>query len=335
MNPTAAEAAVVIQNLRKVYRPSPTWMRALMRSRISQPIVALDSISFAVNPGEICAVVGPNGAGKSTTFRILVGLTTPTSGSATVLGFDAEHDSMEIRRRVGWMPTEERSLHMTLNCYDNLDFHGRLQGLKKSRLDARIREVLEVVGLQRQIKDSVFSLSAGMKARLQLARALLHEPEVLILDEPTASVDPVGSYELLATIISLVEEHKLGALISSHRLDEIEALHSKVVLLDQGRVAYDGDLDSLRLQLDRPHFELVFTDSLIAQRAEAALQAFPGAELVRRVSETVRYVSAGSMPIGTTLEHLDQWLANVVSVKQVNVPLRDLLAEMYGVAGSE
>ena len=326
---------MIIRGLRKVYRPSPRWMRFLMRSRIKKPIVALDSISFEVKPGEICAVVGPNGAGKSTTFRILVGLTTPTAGSATVLGFDAEHESMAIRRRVGWMPTDERSLHMTLNCYDNLDFHGRLQGIRSSQRDARIREVIETVGLQRQMKNSVFSLSAGMKARLQLARALLHSPEVLILDEPTASVDPVGSYELLATILSLVEEQKLAALISSHRLDEIEALHSKVVLLDQGKVLYDGDLDSMRAELDRPHYEITFASSLVAEEAELALRQTPGTQLVTRDGAMIRYVVLGQKAVGAALGQLDRLLPDVVSVNQVMVPLRDLLAEMYGVGGGQ
>lgn len=329
----AGEGAVIIRDLRKVYRPSPRWMRVVMRSRIRRPIVALDSISFEVKPGEICAVVGPNGAGKSTTFRILVGLTTPTSGSAIVLGFDAHQESMAIRRRVGWMPTDERSLHMTLNCYDNLDFHGRLQGIGASHRHARIHEVVETVGLQRQMKNSVFSLSAGMKARLQLARALLHNPEVLILDEPTASVDPVGSYELLATIVSLVEDQKLAALISSHRLDEIEALHSKVVLLDQGRVLYDGDLDLMRAELDRPHYEITFSSPLVAEEAELTLRGTPGTHLVTREGAMIRYVVLGQKAVGSALGHLDRLLADVVSVNQVMVPLRELLAEMYGVAG--
>ncbi len=209
---SAATASIVVDDVGKTYYPSPGWMKAMVRSNIVQPVVALDGIDFSVEPGEIVAVVGPNGAGKTTTFRILVGLTTPTSGTATIMGHNSEHESVAIRRLVGWMPGDDRSLLMRLTCEENLRFHGRMQGMKGESLKARIAESLELVDLGHAAKKSIFALSAGMRARMQLARALLHDPKVLILDEPTGAVDPVAAHGLINLIMDIVETRRLAAL---------------------------------------------------------------------------------------------------------------------------
>ncbi|MGH8872432.1 MAG: ABC transporter ATP-binding protein [Acidimicrobiia bacterium] len=328
---TAADraASVRVSNLSKTYYPSPGWMRLLVRSNIQREVVALDHINFDVGPGEICAVVGPNGAGKTTTFRILVGLTTLTSGEARVLGYDCDRQSVAVRRVVGWMPAEDRSLIMRLSCAENLHFHGRLQGLKGDDLRRRIRDTLSKVGLADAAESSVFALSAGMKARLQLARALLADPKVLILDEPTGSVDPVASHDLLNLIISIVEEQKLAALISSHRLEEIEALHSHAILLDKGQIRYDGDLDTLRLDLDRPSLELVFVDADAARRAAKEIEAPGLGEVLTSEGPVLQVVLAGGVSVGQVLNSLGGLLGEVEHLTEKQTPLRDLLAQMY------
>ena len=323
------EATVRASGLSKSYYPSPGWMRLLVRSNIQREVRALDDVSFDVGPGEICAVVGPNGAGKTTTFRILTGLTTLTSGEATVMGYDCDKESVAIRRVVGWMPAEDRSLIMRLSCAENLHFHGRLQGLKGEDLKRRIRDTLSKVGLAHAAESSVFALSAGMRARLQLARALLHDPRVLILDEPTGSVDPVASHELLNLIISIVEEQRLAALISSHRLEEIEALHSHAILLDKGQIRYDGDLDTLRLDLDRPLLELVFATADAARLAVKEIEAPGLGDVISSDDSIVQCVLAPGVGVGQVLNTLNPILAEVEHVRELRTPLRDLLAQMY------
>ena len=199
-------AVVEVRDLTKVYLPSPAWMRIFLRTQVRVAVRALDSISLHVEGGQICAIAGPNGAGKTTLFKILTGLLAPTSGSAAVLGIDATRESPQLRRVVGFMSGEDRSLWLRLTCVQNLEFRGRLQGLRSEELRARIADVLDAVGLG-DVGDRVgFALSAGMRARLQLACALLHQPPVLILDEPTGSVDPVGSFELLEMIRPAVQQ---------------------------------------------------------------------------------------------------------------------------------
>jgi ABC-2 type transport system ATP-binding protein len=304
-------------------------MKVLVRTNIKEPVVALDGIRFKVDPGEIVAIVGPNGAGKTTTFRILVGLTTPTSGSAKIMGYDATAESVAVRSLVGWMPGDDRSLLMRLTCTQNLLFHGRLQGLNGTRLDRKVEDMLEVVGLGHAAHKTIFALSAGMRARIQLARALLHDPLVLVLDEPTGAIDPVAAHGLLDLITNIVAERRLGALISSHRLEEIEALESRVILLDRGNIRYDGDLTSLRAQLDRPCLEIEFARK---ESADVAVETIGSANLtlsITQSNDTVRFNLEPGTSAGVVLSALGNILPDATRVHELRRPLRDLLAEIY------
>ncbi len=321
--------SILVQDLVKTYEPTPRWMQALARSNIKKQVRAIQGISFEVHPGEICVVLGPNGAGKTTTFRVLVGLTTPTSGTASVMGYDSEHEPTSVRKLVGWMPGNERTLLMRHSVEENLRFAGQLQGLDKSTLLPAISETLDLVGLGGWGKSTCFALSTGMKARLQLARALLHKPDVLILDEPTGSVDPVASHELIHLIRDIVSEMEIAALISSHRLEEIETLHSRVLLLDKGRVRYDGDLNDLKRQYAGPRLEIVFRT---VQATSAATDALKAAD-VGTISQSgdngiICELQTGATSSGV-LGVLHDLTDDVVSLKETEAPLQAILANVY------
>jgi ABC-2 type transport system ATP-binding protein len=289
-------------------------------------VAALDDVSFALHPGEICAVVGPNGAGKSTLFRILIGLTTATSGDVEVLGIPAAKAGAAVRRQIGFASADDRSLLLRQTCYHNLAFHGRLQGLPERQLSGRIAEVLELVGLSHATDRAGFALSAGMRARLQLARALLHEPRLLILDEPTGTVDPLGAHEILGVIQTIVREKNMALIISSHRLEEIEALRDRVLLLDKGRVVYDGDLGSLRRVWDRPKVALTVA-ATGRDECRAALARHPSVELIDEPGEEL--VFATDQPIGLVLQECKVPLEDVLRIDEREMALRDLLAIVY------
>jgi ABC-2 type transport system ATP-binding protein len=328
---TSSTALVDVRSLGKIYDPLPLWMKFLLRSSIASPVVALDGISFRVEPGEICAVVGPNGAGKSTLFRILTGLTTPTAGKAFIAGRDSSLESAAVRRLVGFAPADDRSLYLRHSCRENLMFHGRLQGLRGGHLAARTDEVLELVGLE-EVPDRIgFALSAGMRARLQIARAMLHRPKVLILDEPTGAVDPMGSHELLNIIVDVVREERLAVLLSSHRLEEIEVLHDHVLLLDRGRVLYRGNLDSLRQVWQRPLTEVTFRTRESAEAAATHLQSvgntvFPGTDDQSIVIDTAE-------GLGQVLDKLAPDVTSVIAARTVTLGMRDLLTEVVSRSG--
>ena len=269
--------AVTAYDLVKVYEPTPGWMRVFVRSPSQIAVTALDHVTFSVEPGQLCAVIGPNGAGKSTLFRILTGLTTPSGGQVSVLGMNPVVDARRIRRHVGFMPSEERTLFLRHTSRENLRFHGRLQGIEEVRLRSRIDEVLEVVGLWDARDRAGFALSSGMRARLMLARAILHEPKVLVLDEPTGSIDPIGAHEFLELIIKITVERETATLVSSHRLEEIEALRDNVLLLDRGRVVFWGNLDHVKAVAEHKIYEVVCIDPdaarHVAERVGALLQS--------------------------------------------------------------
>ena len=326
-----SSAAVSIRNVSKIFVPAPHWLRLLVKSPINKNITALDSVNLEVRPGQICALVGPNGAGKTTLFRILVGLTTPTAGVATVYDLDVVKESLPIRRQVGWMPTSDQTLFQRHTSADNLRFHGRLHGFSGSNLDKAVDEALEMVDLRDAANNAVVSFSAGMKARLQLARALLHRPRILILDEPTASVDPVASYGLINLILDIVKERRLAAIVSSHRLDEIETLHSHVVLLHRGKVLFDGDLDDLRAKIDKTHIEFQFTSQRSASAAATSLSGTHVIESIEERGAAMSLVLNHGTPVGAVLKMVKGDPNDLIAVREIKVPLREVLADVYGV----
>jgi ABC-2 type transport system ATP-binding protein len=316
---------VEVHNLTKVYEPTPRWMRLLLKSSISEPVRAVHDLSLEVWPGQMFAVVGPNGAGKSTLFRVLTGLTTPTSGRVVISGIDVVGDARKARRHIGFMPAEDRSLHLRHTVWQNLSFHGRLHGTPPRLLAARIDEVLEVVGLGHVPDRTGHALSSGMRARLQLARALLHKPDILILDEPTAAVDPVGAHELLQLVQRLAVEDHIAVLLSSHRLEEIDALEDNVLFINRGEVVHTGSISSLREVMERPILCLRFDSAVSANRAWAHLT---GSEDLELSVEGTELRAAGDVRPGVVLQRLGEHLARVESVDRSRLPLQQLIADL-------
>jgi len=328
-NVRMTEWAVDVRDLTKIYLPSPRWMRVLLRSAITSPATALEGISLAVAPGKMCAIVGPNGAGKSTLFRVLTGLTSPTSGVAHVHGIDVSSAPRSVRALIGFVPSGDQTLYLRLSSVDNLLFHGQLAGMSGRPLRQRIAEVLEIVGLSDTADRVGFALSAGMRARLQLARALLHRPRVLILDEPTAAIDPVGSHELLQVIEKVAADDGIAVLLSSHRLDEIEALRGRVILMLRGTIIYDGDLEALMTQKRRRTINLRFATVGQKEQAERKLALLEGLDLVRNPDHGPTELSTlTDMEVGNLVSRLDAALEGMLAIEEARLPLRDLILDL-------
>jgi ABC-2 type transport system ATP-binding protein len=323
--PRSGVPLVEVDHLTKIYEPTPRWMRVLLKSSISEPVRAVHDLSLQVWPGQIFAVVGPNGAGKSTLFRVLTGLITPTSGHVAIAGIDVSGDARTARRHIGWMPAEDRSLHLRHTCWQNLSFHGRLQGMSGTPLAQRIDEVLETVGLAHVPNRTGHALSSGMRARLQLARALLHDPDILILDEPTGAIDPIGAHELLQLIQRLAEERHLAVLLSSHRLEEIDALEDNVLFINRGEVVHTGSMDSLRAVIEQPILRLRFDtpDSAV----EARMHLDGDSQLRLEVDGAELRVSGNPSP-GLVLPRLGGHLARLQSVDRSRMPLQELISRL-------
>lgn len=208
------------------------------------PRRAIDHISFHAEKGEILGFLGPNGAGKTTTMRILTGFMPPTSGSAKIAGFDVIEQSLEVRRRVGYMP-ENIPLYSDMTIYDYLKFMGDLRHL--DNLEERIDEVLEIVNLEDRSESYIASLSKGMRQRVGLAQALLHQPEVLILDEPTIGLDPAQIREVRNLIQEVGREHTV--LLSTHILSEAQQICDRVLIINKGKIVAEDSPEQLSARI--------------------------------------------------------------------------------------
>jgi ABC-2 type transport system ATP-binding protein len=224
------------------------------------------------------------------------------------------------------MPAENRTLLLRHSCRENLAFHGRLQGIPESDLYDRIDTTLEMVGLGYAADRVGYALSSGMLARLMLARAILHDPPVLILDEPTGAVDPIGSYELLGLIQNVAAERKLAVLISSHRLDEVEMLDDTVLLLDKGNIVFSGRLVELLEQGVRPSIEITFDADEAASVAATHMTEVRGIDRVDTEGARLRVETA--LSIGAMVSTMDGHIDHVVSIETAKPRLRDVLNRM-------
>ncbi len=224
---------------------------------------AVDGISFTVGRGEVVGFLGPNGAGKSTTMRILSSFMPATSGTVKIAGFDVFHEPDEVRRRIGYMP-ENNPLHTDMRVRDYLKFRARLKGLGFSRSRDRVDRVVEQCGLRDVQKRIIGQLSKGYRQRVGLADALVHEPDLIILDEPTIGLDPLQIRAVRALIKDLGKRHTV--LISTHILSEVEMTCSRVLILNQGQIlAADRveDLESRFSQDGRVVAELCATSDAV------------------------------------------------------------------------
>jgi ABC-2 type transport system ATP-binding protein len=227
-------------DLRRTYQ---TTTGVIRRKRLD--VEAVRGISFNVEQGELFGLLGPNGAGKTTTIKMLITLLLPTSGQARVLGQDVVENAREVRKRIGYVFGGDRGLYERLSAYDNLRYFAELYGVSGHLQRKRIDEVLELVGLKGREKERVEGYSRGMRQRLHIARGILHDPEVVFLDEPTIGVDPVGARELRQTIGDLMAAGKT-VLLTTHYMFEADALCDRIAVIAKGTIVGEGTPAALK-----------------------------------------------------------------------------------------
>ncbi len=204
---------------------------------------AIDSLSFSIEPGEIVGFLGPNGAGKSTTMKLLTGYLTPGEGRAVVDGHDLADNAMAARRATGYLP-EHNPLYLDMYVREFLLFVGKLYGIKGKPLDVRVDEMIQLCGLSVEQHKKIGQLSKGYRQRVGLAQALLHDPAVLILDEPTTGLDPNQLTEI-RNLIRTAGKNKT-VLFSTHIMQEVEAICDRVIIINRGKIVADSPLATLR-----------------------------------------------------------------------------------------
>ncbi|MFV9653752.1 ABC transporter ATP-binding protein [Pseudomonas sp. NY15366] len=240
---------------------------------------AVDDLSFQVQPGEVLGFLGPNGAGKSTTMKMLTGFLAPTSGTASILGCDIQTQTLEAQRQIGYLP-EGAPCYGDMTVRGFLDFIAEVRGFRGAEKKLRVQRAVEQVELEKVLEQSIETLSKGFKRRVGLAQAILHDPRVLILDEPTDGLDPNQKHQVRQLIQGLARDKIV--IISTHILEEVTALCTRAVVIAQGRLLADGT--PLELESRSRYHQAV---TLVADEAldQAALAALPG---VAGVEENAR-----------------------------------------------
>jgi ABC-2 type transport system ATP-binding protein len=246
-------------------------------------LVAVDHLDLEVHSGEIFGLLGQNGAGKTTTILMLLGLTEPTEGAARVVGLDPSRGPLEVKRRVGYMP-DSVGFYTDMTGRQNLRYTARLNRIEGEAAEATIDDALIQVGLSDRADDLVDTYSRGMLQRLGIADALVKEPDVLILDEPTTAIDPLGVAEVLDLLRTLVHERGMAILLSSHLLNQVQSVCDRIGIFASGKLIGQGTIDELATRFGdgRAHLEvgldLVETEAI--ERARARFAAIDGVRAV-------------------------------------------------------
>jgi ABC-2 type transport system ATP-binding protein len=232
---------------------------------------AVGGISFEISSGEIFALLGPNGAGKTTTIRMLITLTRPTFGTAYINGYDVRKNALEVKKQIGVVP-QQLNLEKELTAWENLELNGMLYGMGKEERRKRIQELLEYVGLMDKANINVEKFSGGMMRRLMIARALMHKPRVLFLDEPTVGLDPQTRRKIW-DLIKTMNQNGMTVLLTTHYIEEAENLCNRVAIIDKGKLIAIGSPDELKNEVGSVVLEYLENDNTVrhffSSRADA------------------------------------------------------------------
>ena len=255
------------------------------------PYPAVIDVSFEVLKGEIVGFLGPNGAGKTTTMRVVTGFTPPSEGEVTVGGYDVVKHSLDVRRHIGYLP-ETVPLYLDMTVIDYLTYMGEIRGMNKSWVKDRLPKVIDMVKLGEYRNTLVGRLSKGFRQRVGISQAILHEPDVLVMDEPTIGIDPIQVVETRELISNLGEEHTM--LLSSHILPEVSAICKRVLVINDGRIVADDKPDALSEKLQH------------AERIEVSVQSADGPAFINAMRDLPAVIDARSDQRATIVQRAER-----------------------------
>ncbi|MCI0344681.1 MAG: ABC transporter ATP-binding protein [Chloroflexi bacterium] len=319
-------------------------IRTLGLTKHYDDLVAVDALDLEVRAGEIFGLLGQNGAGKTTTILMLLGLTEPTAGEARVVGLDPTRNPLGVKRRVGYLP-DAVGFYGSLTGRENLRYTSRLNGLRGDDAERRIDGVLDQVRLADRADDKVDTYSRGMKQRLGIADALVKEPQVLILDEPTTAIDPIGVAEILELLRELVREQGLAVLLSSHLLNQVQTVCDRVGIFAAGRLIGIGTVPQLarRFGDGGPQIELGLADDPDAEAHRALAGGLAGIAGVRAVHEPadgqalwrldLESPDVADAALAATLATVEQGGLRLRSIRELEPTLDDIYRRAVSQAG--
>lgn len=266
-------SAIECMNIQKIYR-NKIWKSFIPPKWNYKLVKALDGINLSIKHGELFGLLGPNGAGKTTLVGILSGLLKADGGNAYVLGYDVDKESKKVQMNIGVVSGgQERQLYQQLTAQENLEFFGNLYNLSGQELKKRIDYLLEIIGLADKKNDLVSRFSLGMKQKLSFAKALIHDPKILILDEPTIGLDPIAARAVREFIkIQLTKNEKKTILLTTHYMYEADYLCDRIAIIDRGRIIAEGTPEELKKQVQKNEIVEVIVGGIINKEIKQILR---------------------------------------------------------------
>ena len=322
--------SVVLDGISKSFPVRRTWGEMIRHPMLRPRAPVVQNVSLAVAQGEFFGLLGPNGAGKTTLFKILAGLVLPDAGTATVAGFDVVDEASKVRSVLAPVIADERSLYWRLTAFQNLELFAKLQGMRAASIRTRVTEVLDVVGLSDTKEKIVAAFSSGMKQRLLIARALVASPRVLLLDEPTRSLDPISARGFRTFLRDEISGRQgCTVLLATHSADEVLELCNRVAVLDHGRLLATGTTTSLARELGEERYALFTRDAAHPALAAMEQRGVVGALNVRGDEDGWTRIE---MEVVGGMERAAQIVATLVEqgvvvarFEKVPLPLADLI----------
>lgn len=292
----------------------------------------VNGISFNIKEGEVYGLLGPNGAGKSTTINMIISLLKKNNGSIKVLGLNQDEKIDEFKSYIGYVP-QDLAIYESLSVYDNLEFFGTLYGLKGENLKKRIKEVTELVGLTDRINDKSAYFSGGMKRRLNIACALLHNPKLLIMDEPTVGIDPQSRNNILESISKLNKEG-MSILYTTHYMVEAEKLCDRVGIIDNGMIIAEGtvsDLEKLVNEFNYLNLDVLAKEKITEEKIKSIFSNVSGINKISLIDEELVFeITKETSVIRNILDILNKNEIEVANIVTKNPNLEDVFLKFTG-----
>ena len=291
-------------------------------------ITAVSGISLEIEKGEIFGLLGPNGAGKSTTISMLSGLLKPTEGKILINDKDVIKHPMEAKKVLGLVP-QDIALYPTLTALENLNFWGRMYGLSGKLLKERTSEVLTIAGLEERKNEKIQGYSGGMKRRINIAAALLHRPEILIMDEPTVGIDPQSRNHILESVKKL-NATGMTVIYTSHYMEEIEYLCRRIGIVDHGKLMALGDKDELKMSLGKDE-ELELELSMVTPTVEEKIKAVTGVKKISVEDRKIIVISDGNNElVQNIISSISKLNIKIISINIKEVNLESIFLNLTG-----
>lgn len=290
--------------------------------------LSVDHLNLTIDKGEVFGLLGPNGAGKSTTIKMISGLLKADQGEIEVDGLSVRKNTLEVKSRIGVVP-QEIAVYGNMTAKENLKFFGKLYGLKGRELEERVEEALDFVGLADKSKDKPLTFSGGMKRRLNIACAIVHQPKLIIMDEPTVGIDPQSRNHILESVREL---NRQGATViyTSHYMEEVEAISTRIGIMDHGRLIALGPMKELVAQVEQEE-KLVIETEYLSSDAEEEIRRHPSVQKVILEEGVLEiYMQQSQLYLQDILFILSKHEVRIVSLKSIEPNLETLFLALTG-----